>query len=202
MEKVSRRPVASMAGKLPFVAFVLAAGVILGITLGRAGGGEQDMGMPAGDLGKAVPSPPSHPTRALPARPVPSADEEWKQQRETAMAKALRRRQAERQAFIERYAHEQVDARWAARKEAVMLEASRSGQILELGAQPHGLDIDCRNSMCRIQADFANQSNAEDWFTLFSTMLGSEMPNASFQYSRNVDGSARVLAYGLARKDR
>lgn len=203
MENEVRRPVASPAGKLPLVAFALAAGAILGITLGRVGGGEPQSGKPerAGELGASSSPPVLYATHAPRARALPHAGDEWQRQRETAMAEALRRRQAERQAFIDRYAHEQVDARWAGTKEATMLEAGRSGQILELGAEPHALDIDCRTSMCRIRADFATQSSAEDWFTLFATTLGREMPKATFRYSRNEDGSARVLAYGLARKD-
>lgn len=201
MQIDARRPVAALAGRLPLLAFVLAAGVILGITLGRAADDEPESGgstAVALDVGvnPHVPSPATHAPRA---RPAPRGAQEWTQQREASRAQALRRRQAERQAYIDRYAHEQVDARWAGRTEATMLQASRSAQVLELGAEPHALEIDCRTSMCRVQADFASQSSAEDWFTLFSTNLGREMPKASFLYSRNDDGSARVLAYGLAR---
>jgi len=81
-----------------------------------------------------------------------------------------------------------------------MLAASKSIQIEQLHAEPQSLDVDCKTSMCRIQADFASESLANDWLTLFATNLGSEMPEASFQHSTNPDGTHRVLVYGLSRK--
>jgi len=119
---------------------------------------------------------------------------------EKAEIESQRQAQVQHQAFASRYAGEHVDAAWAGRKEATMLAATKSDQITLLHAEPRDLDINCKTSMCRIQADFATRGLAMDWFTLFSINVGGEMPNSTFQYSANPDGSWRVTIYGLSRK--
>lgn len=108
--------------------------------------------------------------------------------------------EARQRAYAAQYAQESVDASWASAKEAKMLEASKSGEISQLNAEPGDLNIDCKTSLCKIQANFASHGQAEDWLTLFSTTLGGEMPKASFQYLSNPDGTTEVVIYGVSRK--
>jgi hypothetical protein len=106
---------------------------------------------------------------------------------------------AQHDEFATRYREEDVDARWAARKETVLLNASTSSQIAELGAAPKHLDIDCKSSICRVQADFAVQSSAQDWVTLFLLNAGSQMPRSVFGHSVNPDRTIRVEILGYSR---
>lgn len=199
MNDIADRHDTKMAGKLPLLVFLLAGAMILGVTLGRGTPERTLKTEPAPAAQSAVAAAgPAYIVRPV-RREAPVEQHLWEQQRKSAKAEAARRNQAERQAYIHRFAGEAVDARWATAKESTILAASKGDQIVALGAQPRELDIDCRTTMCRVQADFPSESSAEDWFTLFSTTLGGEMPKVSFEFSVNPDGSARLVAYGLAR---
>lgn len=107
---------------------------------------------------------------------------------------------AQYRSFENYYVSEQLDAAWSGAKEAKMLEASVSEQIKVADAIPKNLDIDCKSSTCKITSDFKSRTHAEDWVILFSTAMGSEMPNLSYLYSLNPDGTTHVVAYGIGRK--
>jgi hypothetical protein len=183
---------------IPVFALALIVAAMVGVTFSR-------------NSGKQVSAPVTHTPNDEGATSVPDTSIQqvaapefdpaaWKQERDVIKAEQARKAQGERRELMQRYAGENLDPAWAAAKEATMLGASTSIQIEQLDAEPEALDINCKATMCRIEADFASSTLAQDWFTLFSTALGAEMPHASFQYSREVDGSVRVVVYGIARK--
>lgn len=117
--------------------------------------------------------------------------------REQARAEADARR--ERDEVLSRYRRESVDARWAAVQEGALQRASTSRQIARTGANPANLDVDCKSSVCRVEADFASRGAAEDWVTLFLLGAGSELPRAVFEHSVNPDRTFHVEITGYAR---
>ena len=182
---------------------VLIAGVILGVTFSRSRVSHTPSAIPTASQASAdAPTPSPRAPARLDASQVStqSSGDNDLHNMEKAGIESQRQAQSQHQAFANRYAEEPVDASWAGRKEATMLAASKSGQITLIHAEPKDLDIDCKTSLCRIQADFATRGLAMDWFTLFSTNVGGEMPNSTFKYSTNPDGSWRVTIYGLSRK--
>lgn len=116
------------------------------------------------------------------------------------MGEAERRATAQHEAFQGQFASEPVDKTWAAGKEAEMLEASVSDQIRTANAIPSNLEVQCRRHICKVGSDFASVGLAEDWVILFATAMGGRMPNMSYKYTPNPDGTTHVEAYGLARK--
>lgn len=186
---------------IPIVALVLIVAAMLGVTLMLNSDKQDPVPVPNGV--QASVDGHANPVSDRPMRQVAAVDfnpGDWKQRREAIHAGQARKAQGERRELMQRYAAEDLDPVWAAAKEATMFGASTSTQIAQLEAEPQALDISCRSTTCRIEADFASASLAEDWFTLFSTNLGAEMPHASFEYSRQADGSARVVVYGIGRK--
>lgn len=120
--------------------------------------------------------------------------------RRTQRLQQERRGMEAHRALAGRYAAEPVDPTWASAKEAKLLAASTSDEIRRANAQPRNYTATCRSSVCKIGADFDNRGALEDWLTLFSTGLGSEVPNESYRVTTNPDGSLHLEIMGLARK--
>lgn len=181
---------------------VLIAGVILGVSLSRNRVSQTPPVFPATSQAPADVPTPSHliPRLAPSERSLHSSGDQDLQNMEKSEIESQRHSQTQYQLFASRYAGEHADPAWAGHKEAAMLAASKSDQITQLHAEPQSLDISCKTSMCRIEANFATRGLALDWFTLFSINVGGEMPNSTFQYSTNQDGSWRITVYGLSRK--
>jgi len=186
---------------LPLMVLMLIVGVILGVTVSRTRGTSIISTAPvvSKSAPEALPEPPSIAAKSAFNPSIPHANSTDA----TNMTNGARNdidqeAQSQLDAYTRRYSGEQVDARWAGTTEAKLLTASKSEQITQLQAEPLALDVDCKATMCRIQADFRNRSSADDWFTLFS-MNGSDIPTTFYKYSVNADGSARMTIYGLVR---
>lgn len=195
----SRTPAGSAAPRL-FPALVLIAilAVILGVTY-LTGAGRRDVApVQATSAGGVADVVAGEPLQGPVVKAPPELNDASLTGRMQAMERESERVRARHQEYARRYSEERADASWAGPHEARMLDASRSDQIAQLQAEPQALDIDCKASMCRVVADFATRSVAEDWFTLFS-IGGSGMPTASYEHSFNPDGTARVTIYGLMR---
>lgn len=106
---------------------------------------------------------------------------------------------AGRSKLVGRYDGEGVDHAWATAKQSELMAFRTSQQIEAIGAQADNLAINCRTSVCRIDADFSSRSEAEDWTTLYLTGAGSRIPNASTRVVPNTDGTFHLEIYGLAR---
>jgi hypothetical protein len=108
--------------------------------------------------------------------------------------------EAGRKKLVTRYEGETLDSSWALAKQAELAGFGTSQQIEDIHAEPKNLAIDCRRTVCRINADFGNRSIAQDWAMLYLTGAGSRLANASLETIPNPDGSFRMEIYGLARQ--
>lgn len=186
-------------GLLIPIAISLAAGAILAISITRWMGGNAVVSQP---VQVSEPAPGVDGAANVNRRPGPTSSARPRDGKSEAamrdrMGEAARRATAQHQAFQAQFASERVDTAWAAEKEAEMLEASVSDQIRTANAMPTNLDFQCRQYICKVGSDFASASVAEDWVILFATAMGGRMPNLSYKYSRNPDGTTHVEAYAL-----
>ena len=108
--------------------------------------------------------------------------------------------EAGRNKLVSRYRDETLDASWAEAKQVELAGFGTSQQIQDIHAEPRNLAIDCRRTVCRIDADFASRSVAQDWATLYLTGAGSRLSSASLETIPNPDGSFRMQIHGLARQ--
>ena len=176
-------------------------GLILAVTLFRGWRHDAGVAVPVAEVPVAADTTrveaSARPTKA--GRGARDSNLDNRQQNmEEVQKEAQRKAESQHLAFAARFAAEQVDARWAAAQQADILAASKAGQIAQLQAQPKQIDIDCKSSTCRVEADFARRSVAEDWLTLFLMNMGGGMANATYEYSTNPDGSARLTVYGVS----
>jgi len=138
----------------------------------------------------ALPPPPLNPEQARARRDA---------QRTQRKANIDRIVAAGRKKIAGRYESEPIDSPWANATRQALMEYSLSDQIRATHSEPSNLNIDCRRTTCRIDADFPNATAADDWSTLYLTGAGSRLPNASLQKSDNADGSVHLTIYALAR---
>jgi hypothetical protein len=185
----------------PSIVLLLVVALVLGVTIGkRMSTPVTERQVVSANQGEAVsPKPP----RVSRSPAMPSYEEalaQRKQSRKAMNAEQERRGLALHQSLSSRYAGEKKDAAWASAKESRLLAASTSDEIRRVGAEARNYTASCRSSVCRISADFPTRGALEDWLTLFSTGLGSELPNEAYVVSTNQDGSLRLEIMGLARK--
>lgn len=186
---------------IPVLVAVAIIGLIVAVTLFRGWRQDAEAGAPVAEAPAAAKTikTQTRPRAAKASQVVNTSDpDDWQQNREEATKEAQRKAENQHRALAARFAAEQVDARWAAAQQADILAASKAGQIAQLQAQPKQIDIDCKSSTCRIEADFPRRSVAEDWLTLFLMNMGTGMANATYEYSTNPDGSARLTVYGVS----
>jgi hypothetical protein len=106
---------------------------------------------------------------------------------------------AGRQRLQAQYSSERADPSWAMAREQSLAASSTSSQIADINVEPKDFHADCRSTTCRVTADFASRSNAEDWFSLFLVNTGTRMGKTSYQITANPDGTAHIEIYGTAR---
>lgn len=113
---------------------------------------------------------------------------------------AERAQRADYTAFARAYEAQKVDPAWAAAKENELLDANVNDLVKGSDAVPTDLDVDCRGTICRIQADFKSRGQGEDWISLYPLAVGAGMPNLSYEWGQGPDGKPRVIVYGQARQ--
>ncbi len=181
-------------------------GLILAVTLLRGWNKDIARAAPEPSRDGVTSAPARVETRPRPAELIRGASTvdpgDFQERMDAAQAQAQRKAQNQHLALAARFAAEKVDPRWAAAQQADILSASKAGQIAQLQAQPKQIDVDCKSSTCRVAADFTRRSVAEDWLTLFLMNMGTGMGNASYEYSTNPDGSARLTVYGVSASPR
>ncbi|MFT3896164.1 MAG: hypothetical protein QM719_00430 [Thermomonas sp.] len=187
------------ASRWPLLAGLCVVLVILGATIGRRLPVDADPREPEAAARTEVPAPAQPGFHAARAR-VPLSPEQRRERREAAQAEQVRKGRDFHAALAARYASEPVDAAWASAKEAKLLAASASDEIRRLNALPENYRASCRSTVCRIGADFPNRGAVQDWLTLFSTGVGSELPNEAYIVTNNPDGSVHLDIMGLARQ--
>ena len=195
----SRERVARVAW--PLIAGLLAIAMIVGVTIGR----RDRSAMAAGDSAASAPAAPGiTPRLAKQARSPNSIPQfsmaERRERRKAAQVEQENKARAFHATLAARHAAEPVDAAWAGAKEAKLLAASASDEMRRIDALPDNYRASCRSSVCKIGADFPNRGAVQDWLTLFSTGVGSELPNEAYIVTNNPDGSVHLEIMGLARK--
>ncbi len=111
----------------------------------------------------------------------------------------VKQNQAAREAAIQAFRNERVDAAWAGVHESKLSGIAGSDAIAGTRIQPRDSDISCKSRTCLVQANFASRSEAEDWTLLFMSSVGDALPTSVVTTNQNPDGSARVEIYGTAR---
>lgn len=98
------------------------------------------------------------------------------------------------------YRAETVDAAWAPGKERELARISAlEGVEAAQAVKPSSLDIDCRSTMCAVNATFASDGAAQDWLLMFTSSLGDAMPRVATTRVDNPDGTVTVRMYGKSR---
>lgn len=144
--------------------------------------------------------------RALAARsvgqgaPETAADmAQMMEKRKRVSAATQERIQTRNAQMASRFAAEKPDPAWASAHEKDLASLQDSGPMRDAGAKAEDFKAECRSSLCRIQADFPNQSMASDWLQLYMSGVGDRLPVATAHQVVNPDGSVRIEIYGNGR---
>lgn len=66
------------------------------------------------------------------------------------------------------------------------------------GMLPAAYESNCRDRVCRIQADFVS-ANSDDWGDMLTAGLAQVLPKTRMLILRNTDGSTRIVMYAMER---
>ena len=101
------------------------------------------------------------------------------------------------QSLATQFDAETVDPGWSAPAEAALQRIGRSDAILSIEALPPERQVvDCRSTRCRIEFDFNDPADAEDWTLAYLTSLGGTLSRSQYSMSKTRDGLTRVTLYG------
>jgi|GEM_PF-4401277 len=99
-----------------------------------------------------------------------------------------------RKAMAARYQGERTSPAWASDTEgriaSVMKELQQAGGVL-----PADLVVDCKATVCRIDASFPAESQADTWVSMLMPMLGGVL-NKSVVSRQQVPGGIALVIYG------
>lgn len=113
------------------------------------------------------------------------------------------RRRAERTRFASnrfdatarKFAAEPIDPAWAGPQESRLLAAAKGSALAQAGIQPKGLKVQCHSSLCSIQGQFDDASDAQTWAQFYLASAGSAAARASSHVDRNPDGTVTATIY-------
>ena len=91
---------------------------------------------------------------------------------------------------------EETNPAWARGKEQELERHVVNPQMDALNAIPTDFEVECKAKTCRIEAEFATPSAADDWATLYLTNNGGLLPRASLNKVRQPDGTVRLVLLG------
>lgn len=101
------------------------------------------------------------------------------------------------QALAAEFDAERIDPRWSAATEAALQRIGSSDAILSIEARPPERQVvDCRRTRCRMEFDFADRADAEDWTLAYLTSLGGTLPRSQYFVSSAPGGRTRITLYG------
>jgi hypothetical protein len=130
------------------------------------------------------------PSGSAAQRPGPSSAIETLRAR--AQAKAARA-QSRQQYWVDGFAAQKIDPQWAGKQQQALLAMTRTGDFASDPAKPRDLAIDCKSSLCRLQASFASAAQAQDWTELVTLHSGGRFTGGATQISMRKDGTAGVM---------
>ncbi len=91
---------------------------------------------------------------------------------------------------------EKTNPTWARGKELELERYVVNPQMDSLNAIPTEFDVECKSSTCRIEAEFASPSAADDWATLYLTNNGGLLPRSTLSKVRQPDGTVKLVMVG------
>lgn len=91
---------------------------------------------------------------------------------------------------------EQPNATWARGKEMELERYVVNPQMDAINAVPTDFDVECKARTCRIQAEFASASAADDWAMLYLTNNGGLLPRSSLSKTVQPDGTVKLVMLG------
>lgn len=72
--------------------------------------------------------------------------------------------------------------------------------LLQAGAVPDDVQVDCRTDSCKVEVDFPSRSMAEDWANLFPLAIAGDLQQFEFSYDSQPDGRTRITTFGSVRQ--
>jgi hypothetical protein len=124
--------------------------------------------------------------------------------REEMLARIEARRPRVDQAARERQ-RQQLEATFAAdppdpvggpQAELALSDVAVGDAMGSTGIAPKDLQVDCRQSLCKVQGTFDRNGNAQDWSILYLTAAGGQLGSARIIETRQPDGTVAVTIYG------
>lgn len=196
------------SARLPWVLLAVVVALVAGVTLYRQMHSHaSETGPVAPDSASATASSPvgqgRDPQAGRQLRSAALTPEDMSRliEKRKLMAAASQARIQQRNATMaSSFAGEKPDLAWSVAHEKDLASLQDSGPMHDAGTKAENFRADCRSSMCRIQADFPNQTMAADWLQLYMSSVGDNLPVATAHQIRNPDGSVRVEIYGVGRK--
>ncbi len=104
-----------------------------------------------------------------------------------------------RQAMASRYEQESVDPAWSAGKETSLQAVAESPTFKQAGIVPESLRIDCRSTVCKVNATHASYGASADWAMIYMTSSAGEVSHTFTKTTNNPDGTTSVEIYAQAR---
>ena len=209
-ETMRRRPVggASHRSWWPWVAGLLVATLIVVVTLvlymrRDDVGSSRSAAVPVAGPAVATTSPAQAMSAGEPQRggsrdrarsPIAAIAAERKRLREQGEALGARMRSE----AISRYAGETPDPAWAGSKQQAL--AMIADDLAEQGMPvPPDLGIDCKRSICKITASFADDAAADRWAMFYMASLGAATSRSVVSTVITPEGRSGIEIYSMAR---
>ncbi len=156
------------------------------------------------DVPSAIPA--YQPTPAL-GRPPARTETTSIAQRSAEMTATRQARREERKrklqdarlAIASRFEQESVDPAWSAGKETRLQAVAESPTFKQAGIVPESLRIDCRSTLCKVNATHASYGASADWAMIYMTSSAGEVTHTFTKTTNNPDGTTSVEIYAQAR---
>lgn len=102
------------------------------------------------------------------------------------------------QGLENRFHAEAVSPVWAHNTELAVLEALVSDEAVAAGiALPADVEVRCRTSLCRINADYLDDAEAADAATLLAMDISEHLPRTHRRTVYQPDGSVELLIFAM-----
>ena len=142
------------------VGIVIVVAAIL-VNISNRGNAQADMpsAIPADSAIPAIGTPPARADTAS----VAERSAEMTASRQARREARKQKLQDARQAMASRFEQESVDPAWSARKETSLQAVAESPTFKQAGIVPESLRIDCRSTVCKVNAIHASYGASADW---------------------------------------
>lgn len=114
----------------------------------------------------------------------------------TPAEREAEKRRMERQLQSE-FENDAADPAGGVQMESRLEDTAVGRDMAGTGIVPKDVVVDCRKTLCRVSADFANAGDAEDWAVMYLSAAGGAIVRARTVQARQPDGSTRLVLYGV-----